>query len=86
MLGIFIVIGEHGYSLQIKNVNDKNEDGDGQVLLSLMALTYYHREMEPMIGAIVHPLRVSLFCVPEFYNSLFSERLDWVWSLSVALN
>ena len=60
----------HGYSLQIKNVNDKNKDGDSQVLLSLMALTYYHCEREPMIGAIVHPLRVSLFCVPRFYNIL----------------
>ena len=45
-------------ALQIKNVNGKNKGGDCQVLLSLMALTYYYCQREPMIGAIVHPLRV----------------------------
>ena len=58
MLGMQLDLYCNRCALQIKNVNGKNKDGDCQVLLSLMALTYYHCEREPMIGAIVHPLRV----------------------------
>ena len=75
-------MGVHGYSLQIKNIEDRIDDGEGQLLLSLLASMFMHREREPLIGAIVHPLRVS-FCfvyvnfLTLFYTTTKPTILRW---------
>ena len=48
------------------DVGDDLQDGEGQLLFSLMALTCYHSEREPVIGTTVHPLRMSLFVYLDF--------------------
>ena len=84
---LFIIMGVHGYSLQIKNVEDDVDDDGGQLFLSLLA-SFYHQEREPIIDAIVHPFRVSfcfvdlnfmtLFCT---YGSTLSPKLSWCLSV-----
>ena len=55
-------MGMYGYSLQIKNVEDDLDDGDGQLFMSLSASVFLPQEREPVLGGTVHPLRVS-FCL-----------------------
>ena len=64
-------MGVHGYSLQIKNIEDDVSDGDSQLLLSLLASMFYHQEREPLIGAIVHPFLVSFCFVDLNFMTLF---------------
>ena len=57
--------------LQIKNEGDDIDDGAGQLLLSLMAEMFFRRERrDPLMGATIHPLHVSLVYVPLSYIEL----------------
>ena len=56
--------------LQIKNEGDDIDDGAGQLLLSLMAMMFSRCDRgDPIIGTTIHPLRMSLFCVPSIKKS-----------------
>ena len=67
----FVIMSVHGYSLQIKNSEDSVDHGDGQLVLSLLATVFHEREREPVIGAVVHPLRVSFCFVYLNFMTLF---------------
>ena len=64
-------MGVHGYPLQIKNIDDGVDDGDGQLLLNLLATVFQKQEREPLIGGVVHPLRVSFCFVYLIFMTLF---------------
>ena len=68
---LFVVMGVHGYSLQIKNIDDGVDDGDGKLLLKLLAIVFQEQEREPLIGGVVHPLRVSFCFVYLNFMTLF---------------